>query len=811
MESVLTDLRYALRTLARTPTFTLIALVTLGIGTGANVTVFSFVSALLFRPAPGVADPRSLVAVYTSDYSSGPYGDTSYPDFLSLATETSTFAQLAAEYDNPAAVIRTDNTVDRGSVSAVTGTYFDVLGVQASAGRLLTERDTAPSAPPVAVVGHAFWRRALRGANVLGTTVTIGGRAYTIVGVASERFVGLGIGRAVELWTPYLPEPATPDERGNRGLSVVGRLRGDVDLRRAQAEIDALARRLAQTYPRTNMGTLAAPNAPRPIIVVPHTRMPPAFRPEVGMIGAVIMAATALVLLMACANIASLVLSRATSRSREIAIRLALGAARARIVRQLVTESLLLGVAGGGLGLLMSLWTTDVLPSFFPAEQAAMLDARIDTRAFAFAALVSIASSLLFGLAPALHAVRPSAREALRGDSGRISDGRTGRQLRRGLVVAQVGMAVVLLTSAVLLVQSVSRAMHADLGFATRDGVVATMDLPGTDFTPAQRRLFFAGVSERVGAMPGVLAAGLCRALPLSGGERRGFRPEGYTARPGEDQELNFNVVDAAYFSALQLPLLAGRLFGAEDAADGLRVAIVNDALAARYFAGDAVGKRLTDSSGTRLEIIGVVRTARHRSVQEPPTPIVYYALSQTDSTHISVVVRTSGEPSALVEPVRRAIRDIDRGVPVFGTITLSSLLSAAIAGDRLTASLVAVCGGMALLLALIGVYGVIAYSVVRRAREIGVRVALGARPRHVVRLVLSEGWRVTLTGIALGLAGSWIAGRQLGSMLYDVNVSNPLTYVLVAAAFGIVSTVAGLGPTARALAVEPVSVLRQE
>jgi putative ABC transport system permease protein len=629
--------------------------------------------------------------------------------------------------------------------------------------------------------------------------------------VASEKFVGLDLGRAVELWTPYLPEPATPDERGNRGLSVVGRLRTNVDLRQAQVEIDALAQRLAQTFPRTNMGTLAAPNSPRPMIVLPHTRMPPAFRPEVGMIGAVIMAATALVLLMACANIASLVLSRATSRSREIAIRLALGAGRPRIVRQLVTESLLLGVAGGGLGLLLSLWTTDVLPSFFPAEQAAMLDARIDARAFAFAALVSVVSSLLFGLAPALHAVRPSAREALRGDSGRISDGKAGRQLRRGLVVAQVGVAIVLLTSAALLVQSVSRAMRADLGFGTRDGVVARMDLPGTDFTPAQRRLYFTAVSERVGTMPGVLAAGLCRALPLAGRERRGFRPEGYAARPGEDRELNFNVVDAAYFSALQLPLLAGRSFGAQDVEGGTRVAIVNDALAARYFGGAAIGKHLTDSSGTRLEIIGVVRTARHRSVQEAPTPIVYYPLSQTDATHISVIVRTSGDPSALVEPVRQVIRAIDRGVPVFATTTLSSHLSEAIAADRLTASLVAVCGGMALLLALIGVYGVIAYSVVRRAREIGVRVALGARPRHVVRLVLTEGLRVTLVGIALGLAGSWAAGRQLDSMLYGVNASDPLTYVLVAAAFAVVSTAAGLGPTARALAVQPVSVLRQE
>ena len=534
LDSLWQDMRYAVRGLIRTPTFTVIALLTLAVGTGANVTVFGFVSALLLRPAPGVADPRSLFAIYTSDFSSGPYGGTSYPDFLSLQQDAIAFRIMAAESNEGVGIVRTTQSVERVRISGVTGTYFDVLGVRAAAGRLLADSDGVASAAQVAVIGFDLWDRTFkRDPSTLGSLVTIGGRTYTIIGVTSQGFRGLDLGRAVELWTPYVPPPLTPDARGDRGLSIVARLRPETSLDQAQLQLSAIAARLAQDYPKTNRGTLAAPNQPRPMLALRHTRLPPDFRQEVGTIAAVIMVAVALVLVIACGNVASLLLSRGTARSREIAVRHALGASRRRIMQQLIAESLLLGFGGGALGLLFSLWTADVLPSFFPAEQAAMLETGVDARAFAFALTISLVSGILFGLAPALHAIRPSPTGILRGDPGRMSDSRAGRGLRRALVVGQVAVAVVLLVCAGLLVQSLSRILRADFGFGTRNAAVASVDLPQSDFTRDQRTQYVAAVRDRIGAMPGVVGVSFAHALPMAGTERRGFRPEGYLPERG--------------------------------------------------------------------------------------------------------------------------------------------------------------------------------------------------------------------------------------------------------------------------------------
>ena len=344
------------------------------------------------------------------------------------------------------------------------------------------------------------------------------------------------------------------------------------------------------------------------MIALRHTRLAPGFRAEVGTIGAVIMAAVGLVLVIACGNVASLLLSRGTARNREIAVRLALGAGRRRIVQQLISESLLLGASGGALGLLFSLWTADVLPSFFPPEQAAMLQTGVDGRAFAFALGISLLSGVLFGLVPALHAVRPSAPAVLRGDSGRVTDSRASRGLRRALVVGQVALAVVLLVCAGLLIRSLDRMLSADLGFRTRDAALESVDLPQSDFTRDQRTQYFAAVRERIAGTPGVAAVSFARALPMSGTERRGFRPEGYTPHRGEDMEFPFNIVDDRYFRTLQIPLVEGRDFDSRDRLDALRVAIVNEELANRFFGGRAVGRHLTDSGRRVLEIVGVVR-----------------------------------------------------------------------------------------------------------------------------------------------------------------------------------------------------------
>jgi predicted permease len=813
MEGFLQDLRYALRVLTKAPLFTTIALLTLAIGIGANATVFGFVNALMLRPAPGVADPGSLVSIFTSDYSSGPYGTSSYPDFESLKTETTVFSGMAAEQDDAVAVIRVGDGAERIRLSMVTGGYFDVLGLKPAIGRLITSADADPTAAPAAVIGHALWRRAF-GASpaALGSTLDIDGRSYAIIGVVPESFRGLDLGRTFEIWTPLLAPLTTPDERGNRRYSIVARLRRTSTLRDAQTQVAAIAARLGQAFPETNRGTLAKPDAPRPMLALRHTRLGPQFRGMVGMIGAILMFAVGLVLIIACANVASLLLSRATARDREMAIRLALGAGRTRLIRQLLTESVLLGVAGGALGLLFSLWTSDALPSFFPPEQAGMLDTSIDATTFTFVFGVSLASSLLLGLAPAIQAARPSTTESLRGRSSTAgSETRSGNRLRRVLVAAQIAVAVVLLVSAALLVQSLLNAGRADLGFGTRHAVLASVELPAATFDDERAVAYYRSALERVRHLPGVEDVSVARVLPFSRGPRRGFRMERYEPQPGEGMEQFFNVVSARYFESLQIPLVEGRTFDSRDHATGAPVAIVNELLASRYFGDKAVGRRLTDSSGRTTEIVGVVRSGKHLTVQDPAVPLVYYPLEQHLERRMTVVARTAGDAARSVEAVRRELTAVNAGVPVFRAVTLSSHIAESLAGDRLTATLVAVCGAMALLLATTGVYGVIAYAVARRTREIGVRVALGARPMHVVQLVLGEGVGMTAAGLVIGLAAAAAAARGLNALLFGVSAADPVTYVAIPVVLALVVLLAALVPARRALQLEPHVVMRQE
>lgn len=809
MHTMLQDLRYAVRALVRTPGFVGVALLTLSIGTGANATVFSFVNALLLRPAPMVADPSSLIAVYTSDFSSGPYGSTSYPDYLSLKSETTAFSGLAA-FSESAGLLRDGETVERIRTTHVTGDFFDVIGVTAAQGRVLGAADVAADAPPAAMIGHDAWQRILGGnAATLGKVVAIDGQAHTIVGILPEGFDGLNLGAAIDVWTPLVRRSADPAERGNRGLSTVGRLRSGATLELAQNQLMAIAARLAAEYPGTNLGTLKNPRDPRPMFVVRHSRLHPQFRGPVAMVGAVLMSAVALVLVVACANVANLMLSRTTARGREIAIRLALGASRRRVIRQLLTESVLLGAAGGALGVLFALWTADVLPSFFPAEQQRILDARVDARVLSFTALLSIAAGILFGLVPALHALRPSAAGALRADGGRVSDKRTGL-VRAGLVLSQVALTFVLLVSAGLLVRSLSNALQADLGFSARDAVLVTIEVPAAELKPEQGAIFYQDALARVRALPGIESAALVRTPVLSGGSRRGFRIEGYQPRPGEDTELNINSVDAGYFETMGIPLIEGRAFDERDRAGGVRVVIVNDIFAQRYFGGRAVGRRVQNGN-TALEIVGVVRNGKYRSVREPALPYVYYPFTQNYTPRMTLVARTSGDAAAQVEPVRRTVRAIHASVAVFRTTTLMAHLEEVLSAERLTAALVAASGAMALLLAIVGVYGVIAYGVVRRTREIGVRIALGARPVDVTRLVVSEGLQVTLAGIGGGVVAALGVTRLLASMLYGVSPWDAVTFVAAAALLAAIALLAAWLPTQRAVRLDAAIVLRQE
>ena len=811
MDQLLQDIRYALRVLVKSPAFTAITIITVAIGTGANATVFSFLSALLFRPAPGVADPDSLVGIYTSDFSSGPYGDSSFPDYQTLASETSAFQSMAAENGSATGVVRVGDVVERVRISAVTGEYFHLLGLKPGLGRLLSPADGEPGAPPAAVLSHSLWRRAFAAdPGVLGSNLNVNGRSYTIIGVAPERFDGLDLGRAMDVWTPFTPTASSAD-RGSRFVSIVARLAPETTVKMAQGQVSALATRLAESFPETNRGTLAAPNDPRAITVVALTRLPPEFRSDVTRLGAIIMGAVGLVLLIACANIASLMLSRATSRDREMAVRLALGAGRHRIVQQLLTESILLGLAGGGVGLLFSLWTADILPSFFPAEQARMLDTRVDAMSLLFVVGLSLVSSVLFGLAPALQSATPTTAATLRSGVNRSSESRTRANLRRMLVSWQIALAVVLLISAALLTQSIGHSLEADPGYGAREAVTASVELQDADFTEEQGLAYYAAAVQRIRTIRGIEDASFVRTLPFSRMSRRGFVIDGYQPRQGEDREQHINIVDPHYFETLKIPLIEGRSFDDRDRAGSQPVAIVNDLLSQRYYGGKALDRRITDSSGRVMQIVGVVKTGRNLTFQDAPVPVVYYPLAQSYQPRMTLVARTGGDAIKFVDQIRRELMIVDRNAAVFRSVTLAAHVSEAIADGKLTAALVGACGGMALLLATIGVYGVIAYSVASRMREIGVRVALGAQPYHVIRLVLREGLGVTSVGIIFGLLAAMIATPALKSFLFGISASDPLTYAVVPVLLALIALLAACPPVRRALRVEPNSVLRQE
>ena len=600
METVAQDLRYGFRTLFRTPAWTTMAIVTLALGVGATTAVFSFVDALLFRAAAGVGEGTTLVNVYTSDFSSGPYGETSYPDFESIRAGTAAFAQLAAEDSSTIAPLRVGDDTERVRVARVSAAYFPIIGSAPALGRPIVEGDTTPSRPAAAVISTALWQRAF--ANdpaVIGTTIALDGRSIDIVGVAPAHFRGLNLGQVIDVWVPLSNPPEAPTDRGNRAYTIIGRLRPGSSTSVAQAQLTTLAARLARDFPKTNLGTLERPYDPRPMSVRPASRIDPSFRGQVIMLSAVLMGGVTLVLLLACANVASLFLARATTRSRELALRRALGATAGRLIRQLVTETAILAGMAAALGLLFAAWTADLLPSFFPPEQAVALEASPGLRVFLFAIVVAVIAAAIVGVLPATRAVRPALAPTLRGGAGDVVDPGASRS-RSALVTIQVAIACTLLVSASLLVQSVAKALQADLGFTARDALLSSVDVPST-WTPDRAKTFYIEALERVESLPGVESAAWTATLPLGRSPRRGFQPEGYARRSGDDLELNTNIVSLEYFDTLGIPVLDGRAFDGTDTRTSRPVVVVNDRVGSRFFSGSPVGRHLTDSHGTVL------------------------------------------------------------------------------------------------------------------------------------------------------------------------------------------------------------------
>ena len=806
METLWHDLRFAARTLLRTPGWTSMAVLTLALGSGANAAVFSFVDALLFKPAPATRPARPLVAIYTSDFSSGPYGKSSYPDYVSIKTETNAFRALSAVDDALTATMKVGDDLQRVRVAAVTPDYFETLGVRVAMGRGLRDEDATPGAAAVAVISHTLWQRVLRAdPAVLGTLVTINGRPLTIAGVAPPRFTGIDAGRPCDVWTAF--DPTSGTQRRNRGLRVLGQLQKGVSMPEAQAQLTALASRLAQAYPESNLGTLDHPREPRPFLLMGATRIGPAQRAQVAMVAAVLMGGVGLVLLLACANVASLMLSRATTRAREIAVRRALGASAFRILRQLLTEGAVVSLASAGVAMLLAAWTTDVLPSFFPPEQAASLDVTPGWRSWVFVLALAFASAVLIAILPAIRAVRPPLAAALRGAAGDVTE-KTASRARDALVVTQIAIACILLVAASLLVQSVSNQLHADLGFSARQALIATVDIPSS-YGASRGQAFYDQVAERLEAVPGVQSVAWTQTLPMIRFDRTVFAPEGYTPRPGEDLELPYTIVSADYFRALGIAIEQGRAFTRADmSASAARVVVVNEMLSRRFFGGRAVGRRLLDNQGKPLEIVGVARTGRYLTPSDEAPPTVYFPQGGSYSPRMSLFLRTGAAPERFAEAVRREVRSASGDVPVFRVMTLQAHVEEALAAERLSASLVTACAVLSALLAVVGLYAAVAYLVTRRTREIGLRVALGAQPRHVIALVVRHGLGLALAGIGIGAVAAAVVGTLLQSMLYGVSPVSPLTHSTVAVGLAAVAVLAAYIPARRAVRLDPVRAL---
>lgn len=812
--SFLQDIRYGLRMIVKAPGFTVLSMLALALGVCANTTIFSFINGLVLRPLTGIKDPERVVAVYTSDYSSGLYGSTSYPDYIDFRNQADAFESLAA-YDQTVLNATGESEAERLRGVVVTGKYFEVLGVEAQLGRTLQASDEQTANEQPVVISDRLWQRRFSASpSVIGRTLRLNGKPYTIVGVTDPEFRGLRLGLPPEFWLPMTTaSDYATSGRGDRGLELTGRLKPGVTPAQAQAELTTIAARLAQAYPETNLGTLERPNEPRPITVVKESRVQPSAQVGIWRVSMLLFTVVGLVLLIACANVANLLLARASVRRREIAVRLALGASRRRLIRQLLTESLLLAMLGSVLGLILTQWTSRMLPGFFPANAAQGLDVSLDWRVLVFTLGVTILTGLLFGLAPSLQATRLNLLTSLKHEGGAHGQRLRRIGLRDVLVISQLALSLVLLIGAALFVRSLRHAISFDPGFRVQNLLIASMETRGVSLNEQQGRAFYQQTLERVGSLPGVQSVSLSRIAPLGGGgERRGTQFEGYQPQQNEDTETNTNVVDPNYFNTLGIPIVAGRDFNAQDREVSPLVVIVNEEVAHRYYGGNAVGKRLKlGSDGPLREIIGVARTAKYRNLREQPLPFIYIPLGQEYQPGMTLMLRTAGTPAALVGPLRSELRALNKDVPVYSVQMMEERIGGQLAADRMIAVLLSIFGAGALLLAAIGIYGVMGYSVARRTHEIGIRIALGAERRDILTLIIGQGMVLVLIGVGLGLVLALALTRVVKSLLFGISATDPLTFAAVVLVLVGGALLACYLPARRATKVDPLVALRYQ
>jgi putative ABC transport system permease protein len=815
---MLQDIRYAIRVLAKSPAFAAVAVLSLAFGIGANTAIFSLLNALLIRPIP-VDDPSNLVSIFTTDQRNPgnlPLSHLNYKDLRDQNQVLSgmaafTFAQL--NWSN-------SNGAEQELAQVVSGNYFSLLGVTMTAGRgFLPEEDV--KATPVAVLSHGFWERSLGSdPTIIGKTLTFNRQPFTVVGIGPKGFTGTLVGGGPSVWVPMsmhaLAQPGFDWYEQRRGLFLfaIGRLKPGVSGAQAGANLRTIFGQLEQAYPTDNQGRSAG------TVSLLDARLNPNGQggAPVVQISLILMTVVGLVLLIACANIANLLLARASRRRREVAVRLALGAERVRLVRQLLTESVVLSLAGGALGVLLSFWLLAWLRSAdLPLPVPVNDEVTLDGRVLAFTALLSVVTGVLFGLAPALQASRQDVVPILKNENVPTGAGARGVAgllgMRQLLVVSQVALSLLSLVAAGLFLRSLNGSNRIDPGFETRGVLVMTFNLGRDGYTPERGRSFYERAAERASTLPAVVHAAVAGNAPLAGGLLRSVFPEGQETTMRDRMLVQVNSISPGYFETLGIPLDRGRAFMATDKSGAPLVAIVNQTMAQRYWNGDAIGKRFKffgDSEFTT--VVGIARDSKYNAVAEEPIPFIYQPLEQNYTPAASLHVRARGSASALVSPVRMAMREIDPTLSVFNVRTLEEQVSTSLAPLRVNVIVLVSFGALALILASIGLYGVASYSVTQRTREIGVRMALGAQRSSVLRLILGRALVVVAIGIAVGLVSAVaLASLVPPTLLTHTSSRDPLTLAGTSLVLAIVALVAVYVPAMRATRIDPLVALRAE
>jgi predicted permease len=816
----LQDLRYGVRMMLRNPGFAAVAILSLALGIGANTSIFSIINATLLSPPP-FKEPDRLMMVQRLDAAAGQEAPSywSYPKFEILRQTGEAFEQVAA-FSNQNFPLTDTDSPERLQVEVVSASYFPLLGVEAYKGRVFApEEDQTPGKHPVALIGHGLWQRRFGSdAGVIGQTISLNKVPFTVVGVLPEGFKGQV--DTAEVWVPMMMAPALTFPRRLAAPhahwhQVIARLRQGVSQAEAQDEADAIAARIAEALPARGAQQAEAIK----VTSLAEARVDPAIRKSF----LILLVAVGAVLLIACMNVASLLLAKAVSRQKEIAIRLALGASRPRLIRQLLTESMLLGCIGGAGGLLMALWTIEALGPLKPANAQASIylraldfsSAQVDGQVLAFNIALSLLTGALFGIIPAIQASRPDINETLK--EGGDNSASTLRSLRRVssrnlLVVGEIAIALVLLTCAGLMIRSFARLQAIQTGFEPDGLLTLKVQLP--KYSESAAAGFYEQLLARVSALGGVESATVASSTPLSSNSSGALmKVEG---RPDQMSAVGLHSVGPDHFKTLRIPLVKGRPFADYDRAGSKRVAIVSEAAAGQFWPGeDPIGKRVHLSVGWEptefAEVVGVVGDVKYKKIEQPAEPDVYLPYLQPTEDPAFVIVRTEESPASLVAALRREVLALDRNVPLFDIKTMKERTAAATSRTRFSALLLAIMAGLALLLAVTGIYGVMAFAVSGRTREIGIRMALGAQHKDVLRMVMLDGVVLTAAGLVIGLGAALFATRALGSQLYGVGTTDPVTFAAVSLVLALVALVACYVPARRATRVDPTVALRYE